>query len=296
MLDRGGAVGKQDGMIGGILAGRYEITAHMRPGRFGDFWRGRRLKDNAAVAIKILKPELFADPRARARFERETQLMSTFEHLHLLRVIENGVTSTGAAWVVTEPHDGRLLSDAIGELSLTIDDLCRIGGQVAAVLGAAHDRGIVHRGLDPEAILLVRDRRGVERVKVQDFGLAHVVRTQRANPDEPALTQVGERLGRCEYMAPEYIENQVLDARTDLYVLGVILFEILTGQPPFVGNALQVLTKHVTDDPWAPSELCEHPVPRWLDDLILAMLAKRPQDRPQSAREVESALAYRRWR
>jgi serine/threonine protein kinase len=286
---------REDGMVGGVLMGRYELTAHLRPGRFGDFWRGRRLSDKAPVAIKLLKPELFYNPKAVARFEREARLMCAFEHPNLLRVLDNGVTREGAAWVVTEPHDGRLLSDAIGELSLTVDDLCRIGGQVAAVLGAAHDRGIVHRGLDPEAILLVRDRQGTERAKVQDFGLAHVVRAQRDDPDEPQLTQVGERLGRYEYMAPEYIEDEVLDARTDLYVLGVILFEILTGQPPFVGNSVQVLAKHVTEDPWAPSELSESPVPPWLDDLILALLSKRPEDRPQSAREVVRALARREW-
>lgn len=291
-------MGREDGMVGGVLAGRYQLTAHLRPGRFGDFWRGRRLADGAKVAIKILKPELFSDGRAMARFEREARLLSTFRHPNLLRVVDNGLTSTGVPWVVTEPHDGRLLSDAIGELSLTVEDLCRIGGQVAAVLGAAHERGIVHRGLDPEAILLVRDRKGVERVKVQDFGLAHISAEQRDDGgwEEPALTQVGERLGRFEYMAPEYIEEQVLDARTDLYVLGVILFEVLTGQPPFVGNSLQVLAKHITEEPWAPSELCESPVPRWLDDLILDLLAKRPQDRPQSAREVERALLTRRWR
>lgn len=285
MLPPGGGLASEDGMVGGVLVGKYELTAHLRPGRFGDFWRGVRLSDRGRVAIKILKPELFSDATAVARFERETHVLAAIEHPNMLRVLDHGTTSTGAPWIVTEPHDGRVLSDAIVELTLSIDDVCRIGAEIASVLGAAHERGIVHRGLDPEAIVLV-DVDGVEHVKLQDFGLAHVIRTVARRLPEPALTQIGERLGRHEYMAPEYLEELVLDARTDLYVLGVILFEMLAGQPPFVGTPLQVHAKHVGEEPWAPSELSEKPVPAWLDELILALLAKDPADRPQTGEEV----------
>ncbi|MEZ4235665.1 MAG: serine/threonine-protein kinase [Myxococcota bacterium] len=284
-----------DGMVGGVLNGRYKLTAHLRPGQFGDFWRGVRLTDGAPVAIKLLKPELFENPTAMARFSRETRLLASFSHPNLLRVLEYGRTSTGAPWVVTEPHDGRLLSDAVAELNLTIGDVCNIGAQIALVLAATHARGIIHRGLDPEAILLVRNAQGREVVKLQDFGLAHLARTRGPASTDPALTKVGERLGRYEYMAPEYIEEQVLDARTDLYVLGVILFEMLAGQPPFVGAPLMVLMKHVSDDPWAPSDLAEQDVPKWMDDLILSMLAKDARDRPQDAASVARALMERRW-
>jgi serine/threonine protein kinase len=279
----------EDGMVGGVLVGRYELTAHLRPGRFGDFWRGVRLTDDARVAIKLLKPELFSDANAVARFERETRLLASIEHPNMLRVLDHGITATGAPWIVTEPHDGRVLSDAIVELTLTVDDVCRIGAELASVLAAAHARGVVHRGLDPEAIVLVA-KDGVEHVKLQDFGLAHVLRTHARRTAEPALTQIGERLGRHEYMAPEYIEEQVLDARTDLYVLGVILFEMLAGQPPFVGTPLQVHAKHVSQAPWAPSELTEQSVPPWLDALILALLAKDPSARPQTGTEVARIL------
>jgi eukaryotic-like serine/threonine-protein kinase len=288
-------VATDDGMVGGVLDGRYRLTAHLRPGRFGDFWRGIRIADRAPVAIKLLKPELFENPTAMARFSRETRLLASFSHPNLLRVIEHGRTRAGAPWIVTEPHDGRLLSDAVSELSLSIGDVCNIGAQIALVLAATHARGIIHRGLDPEAILLVRNPHGREVVKLQDFGLAHMARTRGPASTDPALTKVGERLGRYEYMAPEYIEEQVLDARTDLYVLGVILFEMLAGQPPFVGAPLMVLMKHVSDDPWAPSELAEQDVPGWLDELILSMLSKDSVDRPQSAAIVARALMERRW-
>ena len=288
-------MGSDKGMVGGVLMGRYELTAHLRPGRFGDFWRGRRLSDSQPVAIKLLKPELFEDATATARFDRETRLLASFDHPNLLRVYEYGHTETGAPWVVTEPHDGRVLSDAVAELNLTIAEVCTIGAQIALVLAATHARGIIHRGLDPEAILLVRNPAGREVVKVQDFGLAHLARTRGPSSTDPALTKVGERLGRYEYMAPEYIEEQVLDARTDLYVLGVILFEMLAGQPPFVGAPLIVLMKHVNEEPWAPSDLSEAEVPEWLDGLIGALLSKDPEDRPQSAASVARSLMERRW-
>jgi serine/threonine-protein kinase len=279
----------EDGMVGGVLVGRYELVAHLRPGRFGDFWRGVRLDDGARVAIKILKPELFSDANAVARFERETRLLAAIEHPNMLRVLDHGTTVTGAPWIVTEPHDGRVLSDAIVELTLSVDDVCRIGAEIASVLGAAHERGIVHRGLDPDAIVLVPSG-GREQVKLQDFGLAHVARTHARSQAEPSLTAVGELLGRPEYMAPEYIEEMVLDARTDLYVLGVILFEMLAGQPPFVGTPLHIHAKHVGEKPRAPSDLTEREVPPWLDALILALLAKDPAERPQTGAEVARRL------
>lgn len=291
---------EQQGLTGAVLVDRYRLESHLRPGRLGDFWRGVRLDDGAPVAVKLLKPELFKDPKAVARFERETRLLSAFRHPNLLQVYDLGVTSAGAPWIVTEPHDGRILSDAIAEMTLTTDAICDIGAQIARVLGAAHGRGIVHRGLDSEAIVLVRrvdpgipPARRSERVAVQDFGLAHLV--SAFHPAEPALTGAGERLGRYEYWAPEYVEDHIVDAQSDLYVLGVLLFEMATGQPPFVGPAVSVLRKHVDETPWAPSELAEQPVPPWLDGLVLALLAKNPADRPSSADRVAQALVARRW-
>ena len=152
-------------------------------------------------------------------------------------------------------------------------------------------RGIVHRGLNPDAIMLVEEDGDRFRVKVLDFGLAHLTE----GTGEPELTQVGQRLGQPEYMAPEYVEEFTLDARTDLYVLGVMVFEMLCGQPPFVGRAMNVLTAHIEKEPWAPSDLAEQDVPEWLDNLVLTLLAKAPEDRPQDARQVARAFATRSW-
>lgn len=280
-----------EGMVGGVLVDRYEITAHLRPGRFGDFWEGRRLDGGDRVAIKLLKPKLFEDEKAMARFERETTLLATFHHDNLLEVLDHGRTHKGVPWLVTELHEGRPLSEVISELTLTVDQVRHIGSQIASVLAAAHIHGIIHRGLDPEAILLVEHDGDPYHVKMQDFGLAHL----SDHPGQPALTVTGELLGRFEYMAPEYIEEEVLDVQTDLYGLGVILFEMLAGQPPFVGRPGEVLRKHVYEEPWAPSDLAEGDVPEWLDALILKLLSKDPSKRPSSGQDVAQALRTQGW-
>lgn len=280
-----------DGMLGGVLVGRYRLTAHLQPGRFGDFWEGQRLSDHGRVAIKLLKPQLFEDPEAVARFERETRLLAALQHENLLQVLDHGRTHTGVPWLVTEYREGRLLSEVVSDLSLNEYQVRHVGAQIASVLSAVHQQGVIHRGIDPDAILLVNEGGDPYRVKMQDFGLAHLA----AAGDQPMITQRGERLGAFEYMAPEYIEEERLDVRTDLYALGIMLFEMLAGQPPFVGRAGDVMRKHVYEEPWSPSDLSEQPVPRWLDELILALLAKDPIHRPASGEEVAKALRSGRW-
>lgn len=276
---------------GRVLDGRFRVDERMREGRFGEFWRATHIQSGQTVAVKLLKPDLFMDGEAIRRFQRETKLLTSFTHPNLLRVLEVGRTDMGDPFVVTEFKEGRLLSDDISELALPVDEVCHIGAQIARVLASAHMRGIVHRGLNPDVILLTNEDGDNYRVKVLDFGLAHLTE----GSGEPELTQVGQRLGQPEYMAPEYVEEFTLDARTDLYVLGVMVFEMLCGQPPFVGRPMNVLTAHIEKEPWAPSELAEQDVPQWLDDLVLALLAKDPADRPQDARQVARAFATRAW-
>ncbi len=280
-----------EGRVGEVLIGKYELTAFLEHGQYADFFRASRHTDGKVVAIKILRPELLGVPEATRRFEREVRTLARFKHPNLLRVYALGRTEEGVPFVVTEYLDGRLLSHEIAELSLTIEQISHIGVQIARLLAATHREGIIHRGLSPDSIYLVDQEDDPYRVKVLDFGLAHF--TEGAG--EEGITRVGQRLGRCEYMAPEYIAAYTLDGKTDLYVLGVMLFEMLTGQPPFVGRAVNVMDKHLNETPWAPSEMSEHDVPPWLDELILAMLAKSPSDRPDDARDVARAFKARVW-
>jgi eukaryotic-like serine/threonine-protein kinase len=284
-------VASGEGRVGEVLIGKYELAAFLEHGQYADFFRAIRRTDGREVAIKILRPELLGVPEALRRFEREVRTLARFKHPNLLRVFALGRTEEGVPFVVTEYVEGRLLSHEIADLSLTIEQICHIGAQVSLLLAATHKEGIIHRGLSPDSIYLVDQEGDSHRVKVLDFGLAHF--TEGAG--EEGITRVGQRLGRCEYMAPEYIEAYTLDGKTDLYVLGVMLFEMLTGQPPFVGRAVSVMDKHLNETPWAPSEMSEHDVPPWLDELILALLAKNPANRPSSAQDVAAAFAEGCW-
>ena len=270
------------------LDSRYEIEGFLRPGRFGDLWRATRRADGAEVSVKLLKPERYEDGEATRRFQREVQLLIRFEHPYLLRVLDHGRTSSGDPFLVLEHQDGRPLSDEVARGALAPERVRHVGAQVARVLAAAAAKGIVHRGLCPEAILLVGDG---DEVKVLDFGLA------LPPPDDgaPRLTSDGQRLGDPAYMAPEYIDAFTFDARTDLYALGVLLYELLTGDPPFTGKPLAVLDAHVEQLPAPPSTRAAGAgIEPWLDAVVLALLSKRPEDRPD-ATAVARALVARTW-
>ena len=150
---------------------------------------------------------------------------------------------------------------------------------------------IVHRGIHPDSIFLCEVYGDKHHVKVLDFGVAHLDELYGGEQ----LTQVGQRLGQVEYMAPEYIEHFVLNAKTDLYALGILLFEMLCGQPPFVGRQRDVMLKQINEAPYAPSELSEKKVPGWLDRLVGDLLAKDPEDRPATALTVAKALYARAY-
>ncbi|MCB9686326.1 MAG: serine/threonine protein kinase [Alphaproteobacteria bacterium] len=270
------------------VVGGYEVETFLRPGRFGDLWRARR-PDGSIVELKLLKPELFKDGEAIRRFQREVRLMLEFEHPYLLRVLDHGTTSGGDPYLVLEHKEGRLLSQVVRDGALPIERVRKIGAQVARVLAAAATRGIVHRGLCPEAILLCT---ATDDVRVLDFGLALAGQVDEEG-EEPRLTEVGQRVGDPTYMAPEYVEDFRSDARTDLYTLGVVLYELLTGDPPFTGRPMEVLDAHVTAEAAAPSTLRAE-VPAWLDALVLALLRKDPQSRPE-ATAVARALVAGTW-
>ncbi len=270
------------------LEDKYDIDGFQRAGRFGDLWRARRREDGVEVSIKLLKPEMYKDGEAIRRFQREVQLLLRFEHPYLLRVLDHGRTSSGDPFLVLERKEGRLLSDVVASGPLAPDRVRHIGAQIARVLAAGMAKGVVHRGLSPAAILLVGD---TDDVKVLDFGLALPV----SDDDAPRLTSQGQRLGDPAYMAPEYIEEFVSDARTDLYALGILLYELLTGDPPFKGKPITVLDAHVSQTPLRPGKvLRDAGIPRWLDELVLALLAKAPGERPD-ATAVARGLVAQTW-
>lgn len=289
------------------LGGRYVVDGFLRPGRFGDLWLAHPAgapeePAESTVAVKLLRPELFKDGEAIRRFQREVRLLLSFEHPHLLRVLDSGTTDGGDPFVVVEHVEGRLLSDVVDrEAPLPLDRVRAIGTPIARVLAAAAARGIVHRGLSPDAILVGPD----DGVKVFDFGFAIVFRGEPeplAGPvgpghgldtDSARLTEHGQRLGDPLYMAPEYIAAFESDARSDLYALGVLLYELATGDPPFRGRAMDVLDAHVSASPEPPSRRVPG-LPGWFDTLVMALLDKDPSARPDGT-AVARALAVGTW-
>jgi serine/threonine protein kinase len=267
---------------------RYEVEGFSRSGRYGDLWRAHRKEDGGLVTLKLLKPELFKNGEAIRRFQREVRLLLSFEHPYLLRVLDHGTTAKGDPFVVLEHREGQLLGGLVARGALPVDRVRRIGAQVARVLAAAGARGIVHRGLCPDAIQLSED----DEVRVLDFGLAIAFSSDRGD-DEPRLTEHGQRLGDPAYMAPEYVQTFTSDTRTDLYSLGVLLYEMLTGDPPFVGRPMDVLEAHVSQAPLPPSHHLPGIAP-WLDELVLSLLSKEPDERPD-ATAVARALVAGQW-
>jgi serine/threonine-protein kinase len=272
-----------DPPVAPAVGGRFEVLSFVRASRLGELWRARRSADGGLVTLKVLSHDRFADPEALQRFQREVELLRTFAHPYLPRVLEHGRAEDGTPFLVLENQDGTLLSEVLASGPLPLDRVRVIGAQVARVIAAAGAKHIVHRGITPNAILLSAG----DDVKVLDFGLA------RETDGDLAVTEMGQRVGEPTYMAPEYIESFRSEPSGDLYGLGVLLYELVAGRPPFVGPALQVLDAHTGEAP-IPLSARRHEVPPWLDDLVLALLAKRPDERPQ-ATEVARALVSGRW-
>lgn len=271
-----------DQITGTTIADRYRITGFLRAGRMGDQYVARRLEDGSRVAVKLLDETLFDNPEAVKRFEREARITRSIDHPGSMVVLDMGRIARGP-YLVTEYVEGELLSDAIAEQgSLEPVRAARIVGRIALALEAAHNAGIIHRDLASSNVLLATQGPHRDIVKVTDFGLSHLT---RGKDDEEELTAVGVRIGVPSYMAPEYIEEFLLDHRADIYGLGVMLFEMLTGELPFVGSPFEVMEMHIHAERPRPSARVPG-VPGWLDDLVIQMMEVDPDRRVQSAHEV----------
>lgn len=272
-------------LLGALAGQRYRLDEPTREGRQGWTWTGRTADGSTPVLVEILRPELFPGDHALVRFEHLARTLTRIRHPNLLRVLDHGRAPDGEPFLVHERHAGRLLADEIGRSTLSVSRACHLALQIAAALAAVHRHGIAHGGLAPDLVLL--DREPVDHVRLYGFGPAPALVAD--------LAQGVRRLGRLEYATPEAIRHGRVDARSDVYALGIVLFEMITGQPPFVGPARSVQQKHLDTDPWPVSELCEQRVPPWLDRLVIAMLSKDPGQRPPHGLAVARALTYEAW-
>jgi len=273
---------------GAMLADRYRVGRHVGDGRMGEVYVGKDLETNDRVALKLLHRPLCSVEEQVARFEREFRLTSQIQHPNVVRMLAFGQQADGPLedrhYLVMEFLEGRSLDGVIEGGALPVPTVVHIGRQVAGALGAVHAQGVIHRDLKPGNIQVLH-RGALPEVKVMDFGLG---RLQGGDTEE--LTDIGVRLGTAEYMSPEYIAHHQLDHRSDLYALGAVLFTLLTGGPPFTGRTMRIMQDQVSAPAPRPADV-EPRVPEWLDDLVASLMNKDPEDRPQSAAEVEKILA-----
>jgi serine/threonine-protein kinase len=274
-------------LIGEIIASRYRIEARLGDGAMGAVYRARHVKLGRPFAVKVLRPALLGDETIRQRFRREAKLAGSLDHHNIVGMVDIGETSDGLCYLVMEYAPGATLYDLILQSApLPTEQVIAIMRQLCDGLAHAHDRGLIHRDFKPENVVLERSERG-ERLKIIDFGIA-ILRDEAMSSSPERLTTTGIVLGTPHYMAPEQALGDPLDHRVDLFALGVMCFEMLTGRPPFDGDGVDVARANVALDTPAMSERA----PGLTFDPLLEALTRRLMSKSREARP-ESAAATR---
>lgn len=281
-------------ITGRVVGEKYRITGYQRAGRMGELYVARRVDTNELVTIKMLDPALFGEKEAVRRFERETRITSQLDNSCTLVVQDFGRTGDGLPWMALEYVEGDQLADLVDRAPLDFERAAYITAQIAMALSEAHSIGVVHRDISADNVLITTDAGQQDAVKVLDFGLSRLQADRDGEDTE--LTAVGVRIGNPAYMAPEYIEQHDLDHRADLYSLGILLYEMLTGSVPFTGRPYKIMDKHLTVPVPAPSKKVPG-IPGWMDLLVADLTEKEPAQRIQSAdaviKEIEAGLGHR---
>src|SRR6187551_3094310 len=276
-----------------ILGGEYLILEKIGTGGMGSVYKASQPAMKRMVAIKILHPKLANRKDLTSRFRREARAMSQLTHPNTVKVFVYGeLEDDGSLYIVMEMLEGKNLNQAVRKDGpIPADRAIPILIQVCGALQEAHELGIVHRDLKPENIFLCKQGGMVDYPKVLDFGLAKVTERQM-QPGSIILTQEGMVFGTPEFMSPEQAQGRVLDARSDIYSLAVILYEVLTGKLPFSAKSpMEYIQKHVIEPPIALSErVPDKKFASGLDAVLNKALAKKPDDRFQSAAEFAEAL------
>ncbi len=278
------------GLVGRKL-GRYEISAFVGRGGMGDVYRARDTELGRDVAVKVLSDETAHDEARLERFRREARAVAQLSHPNILDIHDFG-TEEGVCFSISELLEGSDLRERLTGHPLPLSKVLKIGHAVAAGLAAAHGKGIVHRDIKPANIFLTKSG----QVKILDFGIARLRQPISAEPTEtdetpiPSLTEVGQVIGTTAYMSPEQAVGKPTDARSDIFSLGCVLYEMVTGQQAFAGRtANETIVAIASKDPEPISEL-RSDLPLGLELLIQRCLEKEPGERFESARDVAFAL------
>ena len=222
-------------LAAGARLGRYELLAALGAGGMGEVYRARDTLLGRTVAIKVIAAKASGNAARSERFQREARAISSLSHPHICTLYDFG-QEDGTAFLVMEHLDGETLADRLERGPLSIEEVLRYGAEMAEALDAAHRQGVVHRDLKPANVMLTRDG-----VKLLDFGLAKLGSEEPASHSTESLTQAGMVVGTVPYMAPEQLEGGPVDARTDIYSLGTVLYEMAAGGRPFPAKSQQAL-------------------------------------------------------
>ncbi|HEY9871480.1 MAG TPA: serine/threonine-protein kinase [Candidatus Obscuribacterales bacterium] len=271
-----------DRMLGTTLADRYEILSVLGSGGMSSIYKARHSELGKYFAIKVIHSHLASDVLMVKRFRQEAKAVSLLSHPNVISVQDFGITPDGQPYLVMDFLDGMDLRALLGK-PMDIQHALPIFLQICEGLAHAHEHDVIHRDLKPDNVMIVREGAGF-RVKIVDFGLAKSIQTTHK------LTRTGDLFGSPHYMSPEHCLGQRLDHRTDIYSLGCIMYECLTGNPPFdAENPIQVVHKQIHESPPPiPPDLA---VPDWLVREVMRALEKDRQRCHSSARELKDALA-----
>ncbi len=274
-----------DPFIGRELIGQYVIRERIGDGGMGAVYRAEQPSVGRDAAIKVLHPSLSSAPGMTERFQQEARAASQLNHPHIVTIYNYGSMDDGTLFLAMEYLDGVSLQKLVARGPLPPERAVRIAAQIADSLDEAHRNGVVHRDLKPHNVMIVQRGQQEDFVKVLDFGIAKVQGVD--------MTSEGLLCGTPRYMSPEQLRGEKVDGRSDLYAVGVVLFEMLAGRTPFEADSiLGFAHKHMNEPPPSLSEVARRQkVPKALEDLVQRLLAKDPADRPQSAGELSSALA-----
>jgi serine/threonine-protein kinase len=268
-----------------LLGGRYELDGVVGRGGMAEVYRARDIRLDRVVAIKTLREDLARDQTFQARFRREAQSAASLNHPSIVAVYDTGedmITGLPVPYIVMEYVDGRTVRDLLhDDHRLLPERALEIIDGVLRALDYSHRSGIVHRDIKPGNVMVTR----AGDVKVMDFGIARAM-----SDDQATMTQTAQVIGTAQYLSPEQARGERVDARSDLYSTGCLMYELLTGRPPFTGDSpVAIAYQHVRENPIPPSRI-DPEIPQWADAIVLKAMEKAPANRYQSAAEMRTDI------